>query len=252
MEAGLRSRVNRGMPEEINRIVTDQLSSLLFCPTQTAVTNLAAEGIEKGVHRTGDVMYDSVLFNVELAQRASTIVSDLGLEAKRFYLATIHRAENTDEPERLEAILDALCQIDLPVVLPLHPRTRQTLGSRLEGLARRIRIIEPVGYLDMLMLERDARVVLTDSGGVQKESFWLGVPALVLRTETEWVELVDAGCNHVVGADTRAILDTIERLESVDAALPVDHPADLYGDGRASEKIVELLASGGAEPSASR
>lgn len=245
VEAGLRS-FNRRIPEEINRLVADQLSELLLCPSQVAIDNLAAEGITDRAHLVGDVMLDSIRFNTRLAERRSEILAELGLEEKRFYLATIHRAENTDDRERLAAILGALDTLDAPVVLPMHPRTRKSLGEGLEAAVGGIRVIEPVGYLDMLMLERAARIIVTDSGGMQKEAFWLGVPALVLRDETEWVELVAAGCNRLVGASARAILDAVEQLEAAGAALPADCPDDLYGDGRASERIVELLAAGPA------
>jgi UDP-N-acetylglucosamine 2-epimerase (non-hydrolysing)/UDP-GlcNAc3NAcA epimerase len=246
VEAGLRS-FERRMPEEINRIVSDQLSNLLLCPSEASVQNLRAEGITAGVHRVGDVMCDSVRFNTDLAARTSRILDDLQLEPKSFYLATIHRAENTDDPARLASIMEALANLERPVVLPLHPRTRKTLGAGLADLGDRIRIIEPVGYLDILTLERAARIVMTDSGGVQKEAFWLGVPALVLRDQTEWVELVEAGCNRVVGTGTDSILAAVAQVEAEGAVLPSSHASDLYGDGHAAERIVELFASTGGD-----
>jgi len=245
VESGLRS-FNRSMPEEVNRVVADRLSELLLCPTITAVTNLANEGITRGVHRVGDVMFDSVRFNAALAERSSHILADQQLQSKSYYLATIHRAENTDEPARLSGILGALARLDRPIILPLHPRTRKTLGARLDGLADRVCVIDPVPYLDMLALERNARIILTDSGGVQKEAYWFDVPCVTLRDETEWVELAAAGCNRVVGADPAAIRQAVEAFEAARLHLPEDRPADLYGDGHSAERIVEVLC--GATP----
>jgi UDP-N-acetylglucosamine 2-epimerase len=240
VEAGLRS-FNRSMPEEINRILADRVASLLLCPTDTSVRNLANEGITEGVRKVGDVMYDSVLFNTALADQRSRIISTLRLEPKSFYLATVHRAENTDNPDRLEAILAALRQMDRPVVLPLHPRTRKALGKALEKSIGPVRVIDPVPYLDMLMLERDARMILTDSGGVQKEAYWFGVPCVTLRGETEWVELVEAGCNRLAGADTDRVLSAVAAFEAGGAAIPHVQAEDIYGDGHSAEKIVRAL-----------
>jgi len=241
IEAGLRS-YNRRMPEEINRVVADVLAELLFCPTATAVANLAKEGVTRGVRQVGDVMYDSVLFNAKLAEQSSDAVRRLKAEPKSFYLATVHRAENTDDPLRLAGILSAFERIDRPIILPLHPRTRKTLGAGLEKIGGTVRVIDPVPYLDMLALERSARMILTDSGGVQKEAYWFDVPCVTLRDETEWVELVEARCNRLVGADAGAILAAVEAFESAGAALPADRPGDLYGDGHSAEKIVATLA----------
>ena len=243
VEAGLRS-YNRRMPEEVNRVVADVLSSLLFCPTAAAVDNLAREGITRGVHRVGDVMYDSVLFNTTLAEQASTVLARLALEPKSFYLATVHRAENTDDPQRLAGILGAFREAGRTVVLPLHPRTRKTLGAAAAELGGRVRVIDPVPYLDMLMLERAAALILTDSGGVQKEAYWFGVPCVTLRDETEWVELVEAGCNRLAGADAEAILAATRAFESHGAGLPGDRPSGLYGDGRSADRIAAILAGG--------
>ncbi len=247
VEAGLRS-FNRRMPEEINRIVADSLSTLLLAPTEAGVANLRAEGVTRGVHNVGDVMYDSVLFNAALAERRSDVLSRLRLEEGGFYLATVHRAENTDDPARLDGIVSALARLDSPVVLPLHPRTRKTLGARLASLGEPVRVIEPVAYLDMLTLERAARVVLTDSGGVQKEAYWLGTPCVTLRDETEWVELVEAGCNTLAGADPDRILAALARWEQPGARPSIERAADLYGDGHSAEKIVRLLAEAGGRP----
>jgi UDP-N-acetylglucosamine 2-epimerase len=240
VEAGLRS-FNRKMPEEVNRVVADHLSKLLLCPTDTAVNNLSNEGITDGVHQVGDVMYDSVLFNFKLAAGSSTIIKELELESKQYYLATIHRAENTDDPQRLKNIVDAFSQIEKTIVLPLHPRTRKTLGDSLEKLASNVLITDPVSYLDMLMLEKNASLILTDSGGVQKEAYWAGVPCVTLRDETEWVELVDAGVNQIVGADTVAILDAVKKTEQITEKFKSNN-AQLYGDGRSAEKIINILS----------
>jgi len=241
VEAGLRS-FNRAMPEEINRVVTDVLSAMLLCPTDVAVANLAAEGVTAGVHQVGDVMYDSVLHNAQLAHRHSQILATLGLPAKGYYLATIHRAENTDEPSRLAGIIEALGAVDKPTVLPLHPRTRKTLGAGLEKLASKVRVIDPVPYLDMLELEAGARLILTDSGGVQKEAYWFSVPCVTLRDQTEWVELVTAGCNRLAGTSAQAILEAVRSFEAADCRLDAQ-AVSLYGDGASSRRIVELLAA---------
>ena len=240
VEAGLRS-FNRRMPEEINRVVADGLSALLFCPTETAVRNLAQEGITKGVHQVGDVMYDSVLFNTALAEASSKVIDQFSLEPKAYYLATVHRAENTDDPVRLKGILDAFRQIRRPIILPLHPRTRKTLGTELDSLDGPVRIVDPVPYLDMLMLERNAGMILTDSGGVQKEAYWFSVPCVTLRDETEWVELVEAGCNRIVGASSQSILKAVEQFESSCKDVFAT-PTDLYGDGHSAEQIAATLA----------
>ena len=241
VEAGLRS-FNRRMPEEINRIVADSLSTLLLCPTQTAVGHLADEGIAKGVHLVGDVMYDSVLFNAALAAKAGDVMAKLSLEPKGFYLATVHRAENTDDPRRLREIIGAFSGLKKTIVLPLHPRTLKTIGQG--AIGGNVRLVEPVSYLNMLTLEKNARLILTDSGGVQKEAFWFGVPCITMRDQTEWVEIVEAGCNRLVGADEKAILSAVAAFESQGCALPASRPADLYGDGHSSEKIVAHLAAG--------
>jgi UDP-N-acetylglucosamine 2-epimerase len=216
------------------------LSQLLFCPTASAVENLAEEGITRGVHRSGDVMYDSVLFNAALAKRSSDALKQMNLQPKSFYLATLHRAENTDEPALLAGILQAFAQVQHPIVLPMHPRTRKVLGPRISAMPAHIRVVDPLNYLDMLVLESNARLILTDSGGVQKEAYWLDVPCVTLREETEWVELVEAGCNVTVGADPARIIDAVQRFER--EGLPLQRRQDLYGDGHAAEKIVAIMA----------
>jgi len=257
VEAGLRS-YNRNMPEEINRLLTDHLSTLLFCPTRQAVRNLAKEGIKGGVTRlvknVGDVMYDSVLYYSELANKNSTILKDLDLLASfnlstpnselrtlNYYLATLHRAENTDNPKRLKSILKALNETgkNTPVILPLHPRTKKMMDTyHLLLEAKWIKIIAPVSYLDMLTLEKNAKAILTDSGGVQKEAYWFKVPCFTLREETEWVETVKSGWNVLVGLDVTRIVEEVGRRENRD---PPKRRWAMFGDGRASGRIVQML-----------
>jgi len=188
-------------------------------------------------------MYDSVLFNASLAEQQSDVVRRLSLEPKGYYLATVHRAENTDDPRRLAGILEAFRRIEAPIVLPLHPRTRKTLGDGAEALDGRVLVIDPVPYLDMLMLERNARLILTDSGGVQKEAYWFGVPCVTLRSETEWVELVEAGWNRIGDAQPETILRAVADFEDFNALSSVKEPVNLYGDGRSAERILEALAA---------
>ena len=241
VEAGLRSR-DRRMPEEINRLVADVLADVLFCPTRGAVANLAAEGIRRGVHLVGDIMYDALLAAAEQAgRRAAGLLAGLGVSEKKYYLATIHRAENTDEPQRLSGIFSALSQCRWPVVLPLHPRTRKALGDTAEGLPWPVRAMAPVGYLDMVALARSARIILTDSGGLQKEAYFHRVPCVTLRASTEWPELVEAGCNRLGGAEPGAISAAIAEIEARGACLPETVPRDLYGDGQSARRIVEIL-----------
>jgi UDP-GlcNAc3NAcA epimerase len=239
VEAGLRS-FNRVMPEEINRIISDCLSTLLFCPTETAVHNLSSEGILNGVYQIGDVMYDSVLYNAELAEKSSTILHRLAVHPKSYYLATLHRAENTDNTERCRNIISAFQKLDYPIIFPIHPRTLKILQPELDSFNAQMRPIDPVSYLDMLMLEKNARMILTDSGGVQKEAYWFNIPCVTLRDETEWVELLDMGCNVLAGADTIAILKAVNEFETSSFSLTNFHQ-QLYGDGHSAEKIIEVL-----------
>ena len=238
VEAGLRS-FNKKMPEEVNRIVADHLSDLLFCPTETAVKNLKHEGIIKNVHTVGDVMYDSVLYYSKIAESQVDIIRKLHLRSKKYYLATIHRAENTNDPDKLKTILNTLDNVakDIhPVIIPLHPNTRVKIESL--GLSMRyVQLIEPVSYFDMLILEKEAFSIITDSGGVQKEAYWFGVPCITLREETEWVETVDLGCNILVGTDMERISNAIKN------PLKGDFSENVYGDGKAAEKIQSLLLS---------
>ena len=239
VEAGLRS-FNREMPEEHNRVVADHCADLLFCPTQTAADNLAREGITNGVHLVGDTMYDAVLQFSSIARKRSTILEDLGLRPKTYLLTTIHRPYNTDIPENLQNILSAFAEIGEVIVFPVHPRTRKKIAEledRFHHGLTNIKMIEPVGYLDMLVLEENARMILTDSGGMQKEAYFFGVPCITMRPETEWVETVETGWNVVTGADISAIVEGYQQAVS---SPPKEHP-NFYGNGRASEKIVSVL-----------
>lgn len=237
VEAGLRS-FNRKMPEEINRVVADHLSTLLFPPTETAVNHLRNEGITKNVYNVGDVMLDATLYNLKIAEEKSTILDTLNLKPDDFFLATVHRAENTDIKENLENIFTAFSKTKKKVILPLHPRTTNKLKSY--GLTsllthKNIQVVEPIGYLDMIMLEKHATKILTDSGGVQKEAYFMKTPCITLRTETEWVETVESGWNVIVNTDVDKILEYATK-----DTIPNSHP-DFYGDGMASEKIAERL-----------
>lgn len=233
VEAGLRS-FNREMPEEINRVVADHLSSLLFCPTDEAVANLKREGIEKGVYQVGDIMYDAVLAYLPLAMEKSSALEQLSLSPRAYCIATIHRKENTDSPEAMKHILNALSQLDLPVVLPLHPRARHYIkewGLEPLLLAQNLKVIEPLPYLDMLSLTCSAHAVLTDSGGLQKEAYMLKVPCLTIRRETEWIETVEHGWNRLSAAESQAILSAFASI-----TVPEQHPP-VFGDGRTAEAI---------------
>jgi len=239
VEAGLRS-FNMRMPEEVNRILADRVSTMLLCPTDVAVENLAREGVTQGVHNVGDVMFDVALYYRERAKSSSRILETLGIEEKRFALATCHRAENTDDPVRLEGILSALAQIagEMPVVLPLHPRTRKLLQQfGLEKYLSMMNVVEPLPFLDMVALEQAAKVILTDSGGVQKEAFFYQVPCITMRDETEWLETVELGWNHLVGADSQRILQAYHQGQQSVSQVRVAP----YGDGFASKKIIENL-----------
>lgn len=244
VEAGLRS-FNMRMPEEVNRILTDRVSTLLLCPTSTAVEHLASEGLTRGVHLVGDVMYDASLFYGSLAIERSTVLKQLQLPQRGYVLTTCHRAENTDDPVRLRQIVDALVDIseDMPVVLPLHPRTRHQLevAGLQAGLAK-LRVVEPLSYLDMVALEQAAAVIMTDSGGVQKEAYFYRVPCITFRDETEWVETVTLGWNRLTGASKNQILSA---YQSVLASPPLMAAGDSnpYGTGDASARLLQILAS---------
>ena len=235
VEAGLRS-YRRDMPEEINRVLTDHISSVLYCPSKTAVANLLQEGIVQGVHEVGDVMFDVLSHFLPPPEMRARILKGFPIESGRYALATIHRAENTDDPAHLVSVLRSLgrvAQLGLPVVVPLHPRTRKALGD--PRPSPMVHLVPPVSYLQMLSLEAEAKVILTDSGGVQKEAYWLGVPCVTLRDETEWMETVDLGWNTVVGGDPDAVASAVDRPRPSGPRPPI------YGDGHAAERIVRSL-----------
>ncbi len=234
VEAGLRS-FNKAMPEEQNRILTDHVSSLLFVPTQTAVDNLTNEGITNGVHLVGDVMYDGILHFSKIAAEKSGILEKNQLENNQFVLCTIHRAENTNDPARLRAIFKGLNQSKIKTVLPLHPRTQKYISDYGITLENHIQVIEPVGYLDMVRLESACSKIVTDSGGVQKEAFFLGKPCITMRDETEWVETVENGWNVLVGADETKIVQAILSFE------PTAERKNYFGKGNAAKLILTHL-----------
>lgn len=231
VEAGLRS-FNRAMPEEINRVVADHLSQLLFAPTPTAVENLRREGITQGVYLTGDVMQEAVLRYAKVARQQVPLASLTTHAPGTYYVATVHRAENTDDLARLAGIFEGLGRLELPVILPLHPRTRARLNSTIQVPAN-VELREPVGYLAILTLVQHARTVLTDSGGLQKEAVWLGVPCVTLRDETEWVETLQGGWNQLAGADPARIMAAVASRPTGSPMLQTTEPASRY--------IVQLL-----------
>jgi len=239
VEAGLRS-FDRRMPEEINRVLTDHCSDLLFCPTKTAVENLAAEGITGGVHLVGDVMVDAMNYNRAVAEERSRILEAVGVRPGEYLVITVHRPSNTDSQENMVAILGALAEAGMPVVFPVHPRTRNYLGryGLLAKMPENVQVTEPLGYLDMLHLMAHAAKILTDSGGVQKEAYMLGVPCITLRENTEWVETVEAGWNVLVGADRGEIVAMIRGFA------PAGDQPPLFGDGRAAPGIAKVIRSG--------
>ncbi len=236
VEAGLRS-YNRAMPEEVNRVLTDHVSSMLFCPTDAAVGNLAKEGIVKGVHRVGDVMYDALVYNLAKARAKSKILKQLGLKAGEYSLATVHRAANTDDAERMRSILSGLGRLSTRVVFPVHPRTRKMIQEWGISAGSNVSMVEPVGYFDMLILQENADCILTDSGGVQKEAYLVGVRCITLREETEWVETVSAGWNKLAGVNTDMIVDTYNTWH------PQGERAPLYGDGHSALQICKIIFS---------
>lgn len=237
VEAGLRS-YNRRMPEEINRVLTDHTSQLLLCPTNTAILNLQKEGIFNGVN-VGDVMYDCMKYYGSSCKLDS--LSLFGVHPKRFVLATVHRAENTNSPDSLKRIFNSFSEIakQIPVLLALHPRTKKLIEEYNIYVSDFIKIINPLPYLQMIQLESNAKLILTDSGGVQKEAFFVGTPCITLREETEWVETVEAGANILCGTDMEKIIDAYQRI--VDEDFNINLSSNPYGDGKAAEKIVELL-----------
>ncbi len=235
VEAGLRS-FNRAMPEEINRVTADHLSDLLLCPSQTAVDNLAAEGIKVGVHLVGDVMADvQKMAQQHTDKRRSDLFQRLGVAEKQYIVATVHRAENTDNEARITQILDAFNTLDTPIIFPVHPRTRKVLERLGFAPAPHLQLIEPVGYLDMVTLTESASLIMTDSGGLQKEAYWLKVPCLTIRDETEWVETIETGWNTLVDASKSHILSSVQNI-----SLERPHPV-LYGDGQAADRCAQLI-----------
>jgi UDP-GlcNAc3NAcA epimerase len=234
VEAGMRS-FDREMPEELHRVLTDHASDLLLCSTETAMANLAREHAAGEAHLVGDVMADVSIAFRDIAEERSRILDELGLEPGQYLVATAHRPGNVDAPEQLERLVDLLVALPGPVVFPAHPRTRARLeaaglADRLEG----VKVVPPLGYLDFLKLTRHARAVLTDSGGVQKEAYLLGVPCVTLRDTTEWVETVENGWNVLVGLDREAALAAVERTP------PSERP-ELYGGGHAAERVCQVL-----------
>lgn len=238
VEAGLRS-FNRRMPEEINRVLTDHMANLLFTPTHVATRNLVNEGIDRDkMRQVGDVMYDAALYYGTRAEQHSRILEALELTPRHYILATVHRAENTDDPRCLKRIMAGLATSRLPIILPLHPRTRKRLGEFSLELPSVVKGTEPVGYLDMVMLEKNSALVVTDSGGVQKEAYFHRVPCLTLREETEWVELVSAGANHLVGTDPETIASELEKRVRDTRGFGMD----LYSNNDAAEKISDVFS----------
>lgn len=235
VEAGLRS-FDRTMPEEINRILTDHSSQLLFVPTKTAKELLKHEGITKGVHLTGDVMYDALSYNLKIAEK-SKILQELDIQSKEYFLTTIHRPSNTDNVKNLSGILDALSGIDEKVIFPIHPRTAKfivTYGLK-KKIGKNIVMIKPVGYFDFIWLEKNAKKIITDSGGIQKEAYLLKVPCITLRENTEWVETIEDKWNILTGADREKILHAIMNFQ------PTQKQRNIFGDGHASEKIARIV-----------
>jgi UDP-GlcNAc3NAcA epimerase len=242
VEAGLRS-FNRQMPEETNRIVTDRLATWLFCPTQTAVDNLRKEGLADSTELVGDVMFDAALHYADRASQHGNIIEKLSVKPGSYVLATCHRAESTDSRDALAGIVEALAAIanEHAVIFPIHPRTKKAIAEHgLHDRLGKVRAIEPVSFLEMAALERHARVVLTDSGGVQKEAFFYGVPCVTMRDETEWVETVALGRNQLAGRHADRIRDAFKKA----IAQPVDrHVPNVYGNGDAARRIEQRLAS---------
>lgn len=239
VEAGLRS-FNRRMPEEINRVIADQISTLLLCPSDTAIANLQKEGITQNVHLVGDVMLDVLYWAKQRTQSSpSPILKDMDLRKGSYLVLTAHRSENIDDPGRFASILRALNSIEQLVIFPVHPRSRKVLAAMGFQPKPHLKLIDPLGYVDMVGLVSSARLVLTDSGGLQKEAYWLAVPCLTMRNETEWVETVAAGWNLLVGTESETIVNAVKTFSP-----PTPRPA-LYGDGAAAEKCVNLLRTSG-------
>jgi UDP-N-acetylglucosamine 2-epimerase len=250
IEAGLRS-FNMLMPEELNRIVCDHISNFCFCPTETAVENLKKEGIFDGknlktsngkpivVRNTGDIMFDAILYNKGLSEKKSVILSELDLKPKTYVLATVHRAENTDNVLRMKNIFDGFSKIPIDVILTLHPRTKKYIKEYNISIPHNVKIIDPVGYLDMIALQTNASVIMTDSGGVQKEAFFLRVPCITLRDETEWVETLKDGWNTLAQVDNDDIADIFRNVYGTD--FKQRNQGNYFGDGESVSKIVSCI-----------
>ena len=234
VEAGLRS-FNMAMPEEQNRILTDHLSKYLFVPTITAEDNLRNEGIVKGVYNTGDIMFDAVKLFGDIAEKKTNIMDQLGINSNEYILSTIHRAENTNDVNRLKNIITALNESGKKIVLPLHPRTKKFIETYGLTLSENIMVTQPLGYLEMLMLEKNACKIVTDSGGVQKEAYFAGKPCITMRDETEWVETVKVGWNTIVGSNKDKIIDAILNFE------PKGNQENLFGEGNTAQLIIKYL-----------
>jgi UDP-N-acetylglucosamine 2-epimerase len=238
IEAGERSS-DRRMPEEINRLVADCLADVYFCASHTAVRRLACEGIEDQVFWVGDVMLDTLIENLPIARRKSNVLTRLALAPRSYALVTVHRAANTDDPDRLRGIVAALNGASETVVFPAHPRTRSALDRVRASFGPHVRLLDPLSYFDMLVAEENARLIATDSGGVQREAYFLGIPCLTVRDETEWVETVEAGWNRLVGTDAARILDAWSGFTPP----PVRPP--IFGDGTAGLRIAEIVTESG-------
>jgi len=234
IEAGVRC-YDMSIPEEINRVLTDHISDFLFCPTKTAVKNLKKEGITKGVYFTGDIMYDAFLKNIKIAQKKSKILQKLKLEPKTYLLLTLHRPFNVDNLDNLKKIIEAVQESGEKVVFPVHPRTKKQLKKLKICKLKNLKIIDPVGYMDMLFLEKNAKKILTDSGGVQKEAYWLKVPCISLRERTEWMETLRSGWNILVGRDKNKIQKAIKSFN------PRKRQYKYFGNGKSAKRIVKIL-----------
>ncbi len=236
VEAGLRS-FDRTMPEEINRVVTDHVSDILLCPTQTAMDNLAKEGITKGRYMVGDVMVDALRHNAKIAEKKSSVLENLGLVKGDYYVATVHRPGNTDEQKNLTGIIEAFSESGKTVVFPVHPRTKKYLCEYglMDSLSENIRCIDPLGYIDMLHLMKHAKKILTDSGGIQKEAYVMGIPCITMRENTEWIETLTGGWNVLVGADKSRILAAMK------ADVHKDVNNSVFGKGDTAKRIVKVI-----------
>jgi UDP-N-acetylglucosamine 2-epimerase len=229
------------MPEEINRVLCDHIASALFCPTQTAVDNLQKEGISAGVYQVGDVMGDTLEYFLPFARERAGILQTWKLSPKEYALATVHRASNTDDAQNLQQLVAAFGNLDVPVLFPVHPRTRKMLETFSISLPANVLAVDPVGYLEMLALEENANCILTDSGGIQKEAYWLGVRCITLRDETEWVETVQSGWNVLAGVDGEKIQNAFKIWRPTGVRYPI------YGDGHAAERIGAILTAGSVQ-----